>query len=217
MIKFYTHINDEWSLASNQANVALRLLKEGCTDELKYQLLYAKVKNIKNDNLEHGNYDYTDSIIKIEACKKNMFDFYSASVLVFQSMMEAYINHIINNLVKETYKIKIIPDLNNVKIDTWVKLSKSKDFKLKWNVVLTSLNCETKNFCSYSSTIYKLRITLTHPKNENIEEIKNLRNNYLYKGYKNGWESIISLYNGLGFVGEDTWDNRVNLYKLKIV
>lgn len=202
------NIDDTWGIAFEHGHNAFSLLREGQKDEKKY-LIYHTQSIIPQDSPRFGRGEYLDVINKQQTALKNMFRFYSGSVILFQAMMEALINDVLEN------KRSMIP-LQDSEVK---RLEKS--FASKWTGVLQAVHKPTNNFKYYEDNIYKkLRIPLTHPTAKNLSNLDDLDFNNLYEGFKNGWIAYSLLYDGLGIPhdtrGEsDSWTAICKIHQIK--
>ncbi len=185
------HINNTWDIALQHGHSAFRILKIVKDIESEYRLNKSQL-----DNLEFGRSEYLNTIGQNHYLMSDHFKMCSASIILFQAMMEAIIN---DSIEKESA-------LSNIENDI-VVANDSFNFKNKWKYSLKHLGQDPQEFLNYFSEIYdKYRNDLIHPKNEGIDVLSKMTYQIIFKGFKKGWTAYSQLYDGLGHPhDEDSW------------
>jgi len=184
MATFHFNLLNTWDIAVHHGHSAFRLLKIAYDLENEYLLNSEKRKSISRDKLEYLNVG-----AQIESLTTQMFRISSASIMMFQAMMEALIN---DSLERELY-------LSTV--------NKSGSFKSKWKKALEMLGQDSATFSKYFEDIYdKYRNPMVHPKPESLKSFNDISFLGILAGYSNGWDAYSKLSDGLGHPHDsDSW------------
>lgn len=188
---FNFNITDTWQIAYQHGHSSFKLLKVVQDIELEYSINLTKL-----NSLELSNPNYIKLISQNDILTKEMFKSSSASIMLFQGMMEAIIN---DSLEKEK-------KLNHI--------NKSDSFRNKWINSLNELEQETNSFDFYEINIYKkYRNKLVHPKSIELDDFNDISIKNILTGFKNGWTAYKNLYMGLEHPHtENSWETILNLY-----
>ena len=196
------NILDSWDVAHRHGHAAFRLLKLGYDDEINYKTVNDWLRSIPQDSSEYGQAEYLGKVIEQKTHLKNMYSMYSTSVIMLQTMMEAIINHVLENVLNsgDRFPKGKLDLLKNSSGESNNKKDKIKNiFRNKWGHSLIALGKSTNNFDIYDKEIYlKFRNVLIHPSENALNNLDDLCFKNLYFGFKNGWEAFGDLYDGLG-------------------
>jgi hypothetical protein len=179
-------------VAHEHGHSAFRLLEIAHEVETDYQ------KNMDRlDELEYGRSEYLTVLGRNMNLAKDMFRISASSVMMFQAMMEALVNHSLASEEK----------LEGVE---------AGKFKTKWTKSLLKLGQDPSAFLNYYMSIYEgLRIPLIHPKSSNLTAFDQISFSKIYSGYWSGWEAYRQLFEGLGHPHDDeSWALMCNAYNL---
>ena len=184
MSKFDFSTFNTWDIALHHGHTAFRLLKLAYDIEITHTANSSKLKA-----LPQGGTNYVQLVGRNQILEKDMFRICSASIMMFQVMMEALIN---DSLERE-------PALASV--------SKTSPFRKKWGMALQTLQQDTSSFMQYYDGIYKkYRIALTVPTSENLQTWQAISFGELFNGFHSGWDAYTKLYSGLGHaLDADAW------------
>lgn len=200
--KFKYNMTDCWYIAASHGHSAFRLLQIAKGIESEYDALQAKLPH-----LQYGGSEYLAIIGQTNVLTKDMFKIMTASVAMFQAMMEA----VINNALETEGALSIARDeLTNTR-GIWDKAP----FKSKWEKSLQVLGKTTDNFDSYHDGVYKrFRIPLVHPTETAISHLDELDYPTVLPGYQKGWAAYQDLYSGLGKPHDESWEKMCELYSV---
>lgn len=186
------HIHNTWDIALQHGHSAFRILKIVKDIESEYSGNKSKLSE-----LEFGRSEYLKTIGQNHYLMSDHFKMCSASVMLFQSMMEALIHDSVET--KESLK-EVESDI--------LAANKRVNFKNLWKYSLIKLGQDPAGFLEYNHEIYiKYRNNLVHPKAEGIEEVQSMAFSKLFNGFKKGWDAYDKLYAGLGHPhDDDSWN-----------
>ncbi len=191
---FKFNILTVWDLAHSHGHSAFRLLKIAHDIEREYR-----------DNLTAlgalplGRSEYLQIAGENAFKTKDMFRISSASVMMFQAMMEA-----------------IIIDARNT--EPLLSGVPGRSFKQKWSEALKAVSRDTTSFLTYNETIYKkFRIPMIHPDPKKLGDFDDLNTAVLLSGYREGWNAYEELYDGLGHPHDpDSWRTMCETHELPV-
>jgi len=192
-MEFKFNISNSWDIAFHHGHSAFRLLALVYEVENEY---IAKKESL--NELEYGHAEYLMVLSSLGALTTNMIRVSTASIMMFQAMMEALIN---DSLEREN----ILSSIN-----------KSGTFNDKWTKALKVLDQDESSFTKYKKNIYtKYRNPLVHPKNLGSGDFDDLSFSRLYKGFYSGWDAYNKLYDGLKHPhSENSWEIMCEKYAL---
>ncbi len=142
---------DTWEVAFHHGHSAFRLLKIAYDIESEYA-----TNSKKLESLPWGRSGYLQVTGRNQYLTTDMFRISSASIMMFQAMMEALIN---DSLERE-------PALSNVN---------KSSFRSKWETALETLGQDTSTFLKYHKDIYKkYRNPILHPKDVELKSFNDI-------------------------------------------
>ncbi len=193
MGKFNFNTVNTWDVALHHGHSAFRLLKIAYDIESEYASNSEKLQS-----LPWGRSEYLQVSGRNHFLTTDMFRISSASIMMFQAMMEALIN---DSLEKESA-------LSNV--------NKNGGFRSKWETALETLGQDAGTFLKYFDDIYKkYRIPIVHPKEIELKSFNDISFLEILKGYYNGWDAWSKLYDGLCHPHDpDSWKTMCQTYSL---
>jgi hypothetical protein len=189
----YYKLHSTWDVAYKQGHFAFKLLAIAKEASEKVNELETEIPKVK-----HGSLDYLRLTENRDYAEEQFYQFISASIILFQSMMEAIIN---DSLEKE-------------KLLTSVKVKVNDKFKEKWIESLKKLKQDTNEFIKYLNNIYRtLRYFIVHPKKRNLDDLNDVEYKDVYEGFKNGWKAYELLSKGLKHPHDkNSWKTMSNIY-----
>ncbi len=192
MRRFNFNTVNTWDVAFHHGHSAFRLLKIAYDIENEYASNSEKL-----ESLPWGKSAYLQVTGRNQYLTTDMFRISSASIMMFQAMMEALIN---DSMERE-------PALSNVD---------KSSFKSKWKGALGELKQDTGTFLKYHNDIYrKYRNPIVHPKKIALKSFNDISFLEILKGYYNGWDAYSRLYDGLGHpVDPDSWKTMCKAHSL---
>jgi hypothetical protein len=181
-----------WDVALHHGHSAFRLLKIAYDIESEYTGNSKKLKS-----LPWGKSDYLQVSVQNQFLTTDMFRISSASIMMFQAMMEALIN---DSLERE-------PALSDVD---------KGSFRSKWETALETLKQDAGTFLKYFDAIYrKYRNPIVHPKDIELKSFNDISFLEILNGYYNGWDAFSKLYDGLCHPHDpDSWKTMCQTYSL---
>ena len=173
---FTFNTTDTWQIAHSHGHSAMILLKNARDIEAQH------VKNeTRITQVEHGCLVYLNLIGRQTFLTRDLLRVGGASVILFQGMMEALVNHALES---ET---------------ALARVRHSDCFRDKWKKALAAVSKPDTNFVNYDEQIYKkFRNPLIHPSKVKSTTFDDLQASVLAAGYKEGWAAFRHLYAGLG-------------------
>jgi len=130
-MEFKFNISNSWSIAFHHGHSAFRLLGIVYEIESKY---IAKKESL--NGLEYGQAEYLMVLPSLDELTTNMFRVSTASIMMFQAMMEALIN---DSLKRESALSSI---------------GENENFYNKWTKALQILDQDDSSFVEYKANIY---------------------------------------------------------------
>lgn len=190
---FNFNINEPRDLAFSHGHSAYRLLAIAQEIEDEYRRNQDQLKK-----LPYGRMEYLEIAARNKFLTDDMLRVSSASVMVFQAMMEATINDVISPK-------GALPSLAMV-----------GGFKNKWCKALNLVNQPTDSFLKYETTVYQhFRNPMVHSIRERFGNLNDLTFISLYSGYWHGWEAFRQLYEGIGQPHDpDSWSTMCKTHDL---
>lgn len=175
MAIFKFNTTDTWQIAFTHGHSAMELLRYARNIEKDYAENKAKMDDVEEGRLEHLKLIGTQ-----DSLTKQMLKLSGASIILFQGMMEALINHAMES-------------------EAALAGVSGKSFRDKWVNSLEALNQPTSSFLAYLSDIYKkYRNPLVHPSQTKANTFDDITSSALAAGYRQGWEAFRLLYDALG-------------------
>ena len=173
MFRFNT--TDTWQIAHSHGYSAMILLKHARDIEAQYVENQTRITQV-----EHGRQEYLDLIGRQVFLTRDLLRVGGASVILFQGMMEALINHALES-------------------ETALAGVRGSSFRDKWMEALAAVSKPDTSFVNYDEQIYrKFRNPLVHPSDVTATTFDDLQASVLAAGYKEGWTAFGHLYDGLG-------------------
>lgn len=193
---FNFNLTSPWYVAVHHGHTAMKLLRLAQDIEGQYMRNRKLLEGVKFGGPEHHELSGQNHFLT-----SDMFRISSASVMMFQAMMEAIINDSIKNEA-------VLASL----VDTGV-------FKNKWKDALGELGQDSTSFMQYHNDIYKqFRIPTVHPECDEIAKLDELCVAKLHTGFKAGYDAYGKLYGGLGHPLDDgAWEILCNAHDLPSV
>lgn len=203
--KFNTH--DTWQVAFHHGHSAFRLLRIAQDIESEYCAIHAKLPN-----LPFGQADHLQAIGRTHFLTQDMFRVSTASIMMFQAMMEAIVNHALSA------SAPLSQAANAAVASKHKKKTPRPSFCAKWERSLRYFGKPTTSFAAYNDNIYKkYRNKLVHPEAVKANTFNDLTVAELLAGYEQGWEAYRLLFEGLGRAHDaGSWQNMCQTYGLAL-
>lgn len=171
-------------MANEQAHSAMQLLKFAHDIEKDYDANSAQME-------AHavGAAGYIDLVNKNEILARDMFRVCSASITIFQTMMEAVL-------------------FEAMRFDRRFKdLNLNESYKTKTSLVLETMGKDTDSFHAYHRDIYmRFRIPMTQSQQGRLGVFNELSTQALHQGFAHGWDTYAKLAAGSGTpLDADSW------------
>ncbi len=184
MGEFQFNTIDTWDVGHHHGHSAFRLLRLVYEIEQDYRTVRDQMRKVP-----WGQADYLRLSGRAHYLTIEMFRVSSASVMMFQGMMEALIN---DSLERE------------VRLAT---INKKGSFSEKWCGGLDEVGGDRTPFDAYFTDVYrKFRKPMVHPEKVKMKGFDDLSFKVLLDGYRNGWLAFEALYDGLGHPHDpDSW------------
>jgi len=175
---------DTWDVALHHGHTAFRLLHLVREVEQDY-----RAAELRQKEAPYGEAEYLRLLGLRSDLTRDMFRTSTASVMMFQAMMEAIIN---DSLERE---------------NVLAPLDKNGKFKTKWHTALDAVGADKAAFDVYFVGIYKrFRNPLVHPRAVEMADFDALSFRELHAGYYAGWRAYAELYEKLGHPHDsDSW------------
>jgi hypothetical protein len=178
-------IKTPWDVIGEYGHAALRLLKVAHDSEIEFD------RNTANmEAFPVGAEGFVALVNRNTYLTSDMFRMFTASIIMFQAMMDAAIQEAI-------------------KIDSRLAESKTEDtFKDRWVQVFAKLKKDPESLERYDADIYQRFVNpMTHLMRNSLGIFQHLNTATIHQGFACGWDAYAQLSQGLGMPLDDgSWD-----------
>ena len=190
MFRFNT--TDNWSIAHSHGHAAMELLRTARDHQVEFMS-----KGDELDNHELVSPTYAKLVSEREFLTRKFLKVAGASIILYQAMMEALINHAL-----ETEPL--LAGLN------------PRNFADKWKRSLNQVGRSTTSISTYVADLYrKFRNPLVHPSQVTSTTFDGMSVETIAQSYRHGWDAYRELWDGLGRPhGNDSWEIMCNALDL---